>query len=269
MKGSNKKSYIMKLFFGLLVGMVIVITVLITRGLGVRSSKFEFDEKEIFCLGDNDSGKGESISIGEYMIYAASIVQTSTKDYGSEVWTKTMQDDEGKDISFEEYMKQEIINQIRTTHILNSKAAEYEQSLSEDELRRISEDAQSYYDNISQYDIGKVGIDLSLILDIYKQNALAEKVYNAITDGVDLTDGMTEDEYDSARIHYFERVYENMKKESCKAWSYEVYVNKRSLSDLSFTNLYSEAKDNSGEYSTKDMETDAIEQEAEYVGYEG
>ncbi|MDF2905353.1 MAG: PPIC-type domain [Herbinix sp.] len=250
MKGNNKKSYVVKLSLGLFVGIVIVIIALIIRELGTWSSKFEFKENEIFSLGDNDGGMGEAISIGEYMIYAASIVQASTKDYGSEVWTKTVQDDKGKNISFEEYMKQEIINQIRTTHILNWKAEEYDQSLSEDELRGISEDAQSYYDTLTQYDIGKVGIDLSLILDIYQQNALAEKVYNAIIADVVLEDGMTEDESKAAKIHYFDRIYIKMRKDSCKAWSYDAYVNDNALKELSFANLYSQTKNSSGEVSS-------------------
>ena len=101
-------------------------------------------------------------------------------------------------------MKQEIVNQIRTTHILNMKAEEYKQSLTVDELRRISSDAQSYYETLSQYDIGKAGIDLSLILSIYKENALAEKVYDAISSEAERADDMTDDEYKAAKIHYFD-----------------------------------------------------------------
>jgi hypothetical protein len=256
----SKKGFKIIIYLGLLIGIAIGIVVLIPCGVNNESTQFIFEKNEAFCLGDNDGGKGEGITIGEYMIYAASIGQTSTKDYGSDVWTTTVQDDEGNDISFETYMEQEIINQIRTTHMLNIKAEEYELSLSEEELREISEDAQSYYDTLSSYDIGKVGIDLSLILNIYKENALAQRVYSAITSEAILEEDMTEEEYNVAKLHYFDRIYEKIKDKSCEDWSYDIYVNKKALDELSLASLYNETEDSSDrDSSNTDVDTDETE----------
>lgn len=203
-------------------------------------SDFTFADNEVFCLGNNEGGKGTAITDGEYLIYAASIVQSSMSDNDSDIWKLIVKDDEGNNITYEEHLKREIVNQIRATYILNMKAEDYHQALSDDELISISSDAQTYYDSLSQFDIGSVGIDLSLIVKIYKENALAEKVYNAIVSDVIINEGMTEEEQIDAKLKHFNSVYEKMKKESCKTWNYKDYINYKVLNELSFANLYND-----------------------------
>ena len=176
--------------------------------------------------------KEDPVTIGEYLIYAASISQEATEVYGDDVWSQVVEVNNGDYVTFEEYTKQEICEQIKLTHLLAAAAVNYNIELSEDELKALSTDAQEYHNSLSEVDSGTVGIDLALILKVYKENLLAEKVYNEIISDVEKTNEMFDDDYEEACIRYFEKKYEKISNKEAKNWSYETHVNVREISNL-------------------------------------
>lgn len=177
--------------------------------------------------------KDESVSIGEYLLYAASITQSTQKDYGKDVWNENVTLDDGSRVTFEDYMKRQIIEQIRMTKSLCLKANSYGISLTKEEEKTISSDAQRYLNSISKYNVGDVGIDLSTVLKVYQENAVSEKVYTHILKSYKRTENVDEESYGKMKLEYFQDQYENISKEFSKNWDYSTYVNHALLSTLS------------------------------------
>lgn len=176
--------------------------------------------------------KDEPITIGEYLIYAASVSQEATEIYGEDVWNQAIEVNNGDYVTFEEYTRQQICEQIKLTHILSAVANTYNVTLSQEESVALSEDAEVYHKSLAEFDSGNVGIDLALILKVYKENLVAEKVYNEIISNVKKTDEMFNDEYEEACINYFEKEYKKISKIQAKNWSYDTHVNIGKLSKI-------------------------------------
>lgn len=169
--------------------------------------------------------KDEPITIGEYLIYAASITQEATELYGEDIWNQAIEVNKGDYVTFEEYTRQQICEQIKLTHILSEEAGTYSIGLSQEELKALSADAEEYHKALANADAGNLGIDLPLILKVYKDNLIAEKVYNEIISNVKKTNEMFDDEYEEACINYFEKKYEKISRKQAKNWSYKTHVN--------------------------------------------
>lgn len=192
-----------------------------------KAEAMEFPDSIVMYI-----NKEDPVTIGEYLIYAASISQEATEAYGDDVWSQVVEVNNGDYVTFEEYTRQEICEQIKFTHLLAAAAVTYNIELSEDELKALSTDAQEYHNYLSDVDAGTVGIDLPLILKVYKENLLAEKVYNEIISGVNKTNEMFDDEYEEACIRYFEKEYKKISNKEAKNWSYETHVNIREIDKL-------------------------------------
>lgn len=182
--------------------------------------------------------KDEPITISEYLIYAASVSQEVTNLYGMEIWNQTIEVNKGDYVTYEEYTRQQICEQIKLTHILSTNADTYNVSLSEEELRLISSDADEYHRSLAEVDSGSLGIDLSLILRIYKENFIAEKVYSKIISDAQRTDEMFQDEYEEACIKHFEKIYKKLCKEQAKDWMYSTHVNVSKLDKIELARTF-------------------------------
>lgn len=176
--------------------------------------------------------KDDPVSISEFLIYAASVSQEVSATYGDDIWNQTIEVNKGDYVTYEEYTRQQICEQIKLTHILSTYANTYNVTLTEEELVLLSSDAEEYHKNLSEANSGSVGIDLSLILQVYKENLLAEKVYKKITSNVEKTNEMFQDEYEDACINYFDKIYKKLSKEQVKDWKYITHVNVDKISKI-------------------------------------
>ncbi len=184
------------------------------------------------------------VSTAEYLLYAASIIQSTEKEYSSEVWKTEVTLDDGNKITYEEYMRQQIVEQMRMTYLLFLKAKDYDVELTQEEKEKVSADAQAYLESISDYNVGDVGVDLSTVLSIYTENALADQVYTTILNSVKRDENMSDDEYYQAKLDHFNKEYEIICKELSPKWTYKEYANDSILSSITLANEDSDNQDN-------------------------
>ena len=136
-------------------------------------------------------------------------------------------------------------------------------SLSEEELLLLSSDAEEYHKSLAEANSGSLGIDLPLILKIYKENLIAEKVYNKIISDVKKTDEMFNDEYEEACIKYFEKIYKKLCKEQAKDWMYSTHVNVSKLGKIELARTFDDEDSSSENESEAGILLDSL------VGMEG
>lgn len=221
----NKKFII----FGCTLLFFILIAVIIIKSDMKQEVNLTFSDDIAFYINEDIY-----IPTGEYLIYAASIKQSIESDYGHDIWRENVTLDNGTSINFVEYTKQQIVEQIRMTHLLFLKADEYNITLSEEESKLISLDAEEYYNKISKLNVANIGIDLFTVLKIYEENAIAEKVYNKIINSVPNSNYLDEEEYKHQQLHYLSKIYKDICKELSPKWDYDKYVNDDLLSTISF-----------------------------------
>ena len=93
---------------------------------------------------------GTDVTLKEAWLYAkmlgAQYEKTYSSYYGSDFWSMSMgKDDDGKDQTFEEYVKKQVISQMKQNIILNKKADKYDCKLTHEEKQQCSDSALSYY----------------------------------------------------------------------------------------------------------------------------
>lgn len=234
----NTNSLKIKSFYRNICGLGIIlfgiVLVLILRQKGKDEVNLLFNKDTAMYVTESDI-----VSIGEYLIYAASISQEAMEMYGENVWEEEVTIGDKNSLFFEEYTKRQVCEQIKMTHMLNAVADKYKVSLTEEELQAILSDAKNYNESLKEIDTSEIGIDLALILKVYKENALAEKVYHSILAKVEKTDEMLEGEYEEACYSYFENEYNKICEDISANWSYEKYVNIEGIGLIKFSNIAS------------------------------
>ncbi|MDF2803003.1 MAG: hypothetical protein K0S61_2906 [Anaerocolumna sp.] len=116
----------------------------------------------------------------EAMIYFQVIKSRYESYYGDSIWSYDMGGQ-----SFEESAKEEILNLITQTKIINDKAKDYNITLTDEEETTISKNAEEFLDNVTSEDKEKYGFTQELIEQFYRENLNYQKVYDAATMNVD------------------------------------------------------------------------------------
>ena len=145
----------------------------------------------------NSGGKGEKTSNGNKVLFsydgtdvtlkkawiygkmtAAQYESYYTSYFGENFWTMDMgTDDEGNAITFEDYVKEQVITQIKQIIVLNNKAEEVKCSLSDDDKKQCEEYAKAFAEDESGKAIlAECGATEEDMQEIYEENALASKV---------------------------------------------------------------------------------------------
>ena len=145
---------------------------------------------------------GTDVTLKEAWLYAkmlgAQYEKTYSSYYGSDFWSMSMgQDDDGKDQTFEEYVKKQVISQMKQNIILNKKADKYDCKLTHEEKQQCSDSALSYYqDKAGKKECGATREDVE---KIYRDSTLASKVQEKIESKEKVT--VTEDEARKSTIY--------------------------------------------------------------------
>lgn len=125
---------------------------------------------------------GEKVTLKEGWLYAkmtAAQLEDSYKQYyGTAFWKMNMgEDSSGKEVTFEEYTKQNVITQIKQSIILNKKAKEYGCELTAAEKKDSVEAALSYYESEDGKEIMReCGATREDVEKIYQDATVASKV---------------------------------------------------------------------------------------------
>ncbi len=166
----NKK-FGYRLFVGLLV-------MLLTGSL-CGCSEEEDRGKVVFTAG---LGKDElfridevSCTLPEYMLYLTNTKNRYEGVFGSQIWDVTY---EGT--SFEENMKEIVLAKIAQMKSVYLLAQEKGVELTEAESRKLEQAANAYFSSLSEAEITQLNVTKEMVLQLYTEYTLADKVYQQI-----------------------------------------------------------------------------------------
>ena len=129
-------------------------------------------------------------TLPEAMIYVMDYQRQYEGVYGVEMW----EHDFGG-ITFEQYVKDTIVDQLASMKAITLLADDYEVSLSDEEQNKVSQAAEEYFDALSGEQTEYMDLKLEDVEDLYRDHVLSGKVYEEITKDVN-----TEVSDDEARI---------------------------------------------------------------------
>ncbi len=129
--------------------------------------------QQVFKIG------GMTCGIREARVYLCNYQNIYGTAYGVDLWEHDFGDD-----SLTEYIKAITLEELTQMVCMNLLAESEEVSLSEEEIKKTGEAAAEYYDSLSEEEIAYMGVTESDIAEYYSHYALAQKLYNSLTDSV-------------------------------------------------------------------------------------
>lgn len=158
-------------FMGAMLLMLIMTACSKDKGKVVFTTGFE--ENELFRIGE------VSCTVPEYMIYLTNMQNKYEEAFGEEVWNITFEnaalEDNVKDIALAQ------IAQMKSVYLL---ALKEEVELTEEEEAKLQKASKEYYDSLSETEVKAMGVSENDIRDLYREYALAQKVYEQIVSQV-------------------------------------------------------------------------------------
>ena len=155
--------------------------------------------------GDDEVFRVDSVSctLPEFMVYLTNTQNQYENVYGPDVWNISL---EG--VTLEENVKDMAlakIAQIKTMYLLaQSKGVE----LTETEQGQVEQAAQEYFKSLNDTEVELLGVELDTIVQLYKEYALADKVYQYIIQ--DINPEISDDEARTITVqHILLRTYVN------------------------------------------------------------
>lgn len=142
------------------------------KGTEVDSKLFE---KEVVSVGD------KKVLYSEAMAYFKSFQAQVETQYGPDVWGY----DFGGGQTFEQLAKQDIMNMMVQNKIISEKADKFKVSISEDEEVQIKDNTTNFLAGITEEDKASYGITEEIVTNIFRDDLLKQKVYEAATLDVD------------------------------------------------------------------------------------
>lgn len=142
------------------------------KGTEVDSKLFE---KEVVSVGD------KKVLYSEAMAYFKSFQAQVETQYGPDVWGY----DFGGGQTFEQLAKQDIMNMMVQNKIISEKADKFKVSISEEEEVQIKDNTTNFLAGITEEDKASYGITEEIVTNIFRDDLLKQKVYEAATLDVD------------------------------------------------------------------------------------
>lgn len=128
-----------------------------------------FDKDEVFRIG------ATSCTLPEIMVYLTNIQNQYEGIYGTEIRTANL-----GDITLEDNVKDMALAQIAQIKTMNLMAQQYEVELSAEEEAQVKDVAKAYFNSLNETEIETMGVSGDTIENLYKEYALAVKVYQYI-----------------------------------------------------------------------------------------
>lgn len=126
-------------------------------------------------------------SMTEAKVYLANYQNIYGSAYGINLW----EGDYGEN-SLEKYVKDVTISELSQIICMDLLAEEQEITLTEKEKEQVAEAAEAYYETLSKAEISYMGVTENDLATYYEHYALAQKLYNSLTEGVN--DEVSDDE---------------------------------------------------------------------------
>lgn len=125
-----------------------------------------FDRDEVFRI------ETSTCSIPEIMVYLTNIQNRYESVYGTEIWNTHVDG-----VTLEQNVKDIALAQIARIKTMNLMAERYKVELEDEEEAKVENAADTYFGSLSDAEIEKLGVSKKTISQMYKEFALAEKVY--------------------------------------------------------------------------------------------
>ena len=184
----NKKNRLAP-FIGAMLLVLIMTACSTDRGKVVFTTGFE--EDELFRIGE------VSCSLPEYMIYLTNMQNKYEEAFGEEVWNISFEnatlEDNVKDIALAQ------IAQMKSVYLL---AVQSEVELDPEEEDKLEKATKEYFASLSETELEAMGVTETDIRNLYREYALAQKVYEQIVSQVN-----PEISDDEARTVVVEQIY--------------------------------------------------------------
>lgn len=221
-----------------------------------------FTKNEIFRI------EKASCTLPEIMVYLMNTKNQYEEVFGKEIWN-TMQGE----ITLEASLKETVLARIAKIKAMNLLANQRSINLSEEERIKVEQAAEEYYGSLNATEIEKMELTKELIVSMYEEYALANKIYEDLI--ADINPEISDDEARTITVeHVLIKTYtlnENGEKipytEQAKKQAYQTAkeVLKKAKAGEDFSSLiatYSE--DSNGSYSFGKGSMDAAFEEAAF-----
>lgn len=116
-----------------------------------------------------------SCTLPEYMLYLVNTRNKYEEVFGKEIWEVSF---EG--ITLEDNVKDNVLAKIARMKSVYLLALQREITLTEQEEKLLQEAAKKYFGSLSKKEADSLGVTEEMVLQLYRENALAEKVYQQI-----------------------------------------------------------------------------------------
>ncbi len=141
----------------------------------------DFLEDEVFRL------EGHPCMKNEIMVYLANSENQYSEVFGNAIWSVPV--GEG---TLEDSYKNNILARIAQIKTMNLLAIEKEVSLDEDEEAKVMAAAREYFESLDPAEVNYLDVDMDTIAKLYREFAIANKVYETIT--ADVNPEISDDE---------------------------------------------------------------------------
>ena len=140
-----------------------------------------FDKDEVFRI------EKSSCRLSEIMVYLMNTKNQYEEVFGEEIWNTSHED-----ITLEENIKDTVLAKIAKIKAMNLLAQEKGIVLDEEEKNKASKAASEYYDSLNETEIEQLAVTKELIVSMYEEYALANKVYEHLI--ADINPEISDDE---------------------------------------------------------------------------
>ena len=226
-----------------------------------------FDKGEVFRL------ENKSCSEAEMRVYLTNIQNQYENVYGSRIWNATV---DGQ--TLEDNVKDMALSKMAQIKAINLLATDRGIELDESDMEKVQSAADEYYGSLNETEKELMGVDENVILELYKEYALSEKLYQNIIK--DINPEISDDEARTITVeHILIKTYnldengqmhsytENAREE---AYKLAQSIQERAEAGEDFENLASEYNEDSQmTYSFGKGEMDAVFENAAFNLGEG
>jgi len=189
----------MKKRFGILVILVSLFSCVLT-GCNIGNTQIMIDlnnagRNDVFSINGTDCTKDEA------RVYLCNYQNIYGKVYGLDLWQYDYSDMD-VEVTLEDYVKELTVVELSHVICMNQLAEKLEMTLTSEEEKLVSQATDEYYSSLSREEIRYMGIDKIELKEIYKRYAIAQKLYNTLTAGVN--EEVSDDE---ARVILIQQIF--------------------------------------------------------------
>lgn len=175
----KRNTLICNRIFALPVMILTILCQLLLAGCGEKNTEIilttDFKQDEVLRIEDL------SCYLPEIMVYLVNSENKYDEVFGEEIWDVPIVTATLTNTTVGEAYKETILARIAQIKVMNLLAREQGLELSEEELSRTKKASDEYFQSLNADEIKTMGISISTVNQLYEEFALANKLYNDIT----------------------------------------------------------------------------------------